>query len=130
MEHERRPKGGDDDSEPGSPVGTRCSGRVEIDPGGPRRDPDGDPAGAAAGIAEVPGFHEHHRIDERRRPSGKQERGRRRDASMALRRPSSGMFEARKGFLRIDAYRQLSLLELALARHRGKSPVDAMEDAA
>ena len=55
---------------------------------------------------------------------------RRRDASMALRRPSSGMLEAQKGFRRINACRQLPLLEQALARHRGKLPVDAMEDAA
>ena len=48
---------------------------------------------------------------------------------MALRSTSSGMFEARKGFRRINAYRQLPLLEQALAGHRGKSPVDAMEDA-
>ena len=40
------------------------------------------------------------------------------------------MFEARKGFRRINAYRQLPLLKQALARHRSKSPVDAMEDAA
>ena len=53
-----------------------------------------------------------------------------RDASMALRWTSSGMFEARKGFRRINACRQLPLLKQALARHRGKSPVDAMEDAA
>ena len=49
---------------------------------------------------------------------------------MALRWTSSGMFEAQKGFRRINAYRQLPLLKQALARHRGKSPVDAMEDAA
>ena len=55
---------------------------------------------------------------------------RRRDASIAPRQPSSGMFEARKGFRRINACRQLPLLEQALARHRSKSPVDAMEDAA
>ena len=61
IEHERRRKGGEDDPERGSPVGTRCSGRVEIDPGGSRRDPDGDPAGSAAGIAEAPRLYEHHR---------------------------------------------------------------------
>ena len=38
-----------------------------------------------------------------------------RDASMALCRPSSGMFEARKGFRRVIAYRQLRLLTQALA---------------
>ena len=53
-----------------------------------------------------------------------------RDASMALRRPSSGMFEARMGFRRINAYRQLPLLERAIARHRDNLPVDAMADAA
>ena len=53
-----------------------------------------------------------------------------RNASMALRLTSSGMFEAQKGFRRINAHRQLPLLKQALARHRGKSPVDAMEDAA
>ena len=49
---------------------------------------------------------------------------------MALRWTSSGMFQARKGFRRINAYRQLPLLEQALARHRDKSPLDATEDAA
>ena len=53
-----------------------------------------------------------------------------RDASMALRWTSSGMFAAQKGFRRIIAYTQLPLLKQTLARHRGKSQVDAMEDAA
>ena len=53
-----------------------------------------------------------------------------RNASMALRWTFSGMFEAQMGFRRINAYRQLPLLKQALARHRGKSPVDAVEGAA
>ena len=40
------------------------------------------------------------------------------------------MFEARKGFRRIDACRQLSLLEQVLARHRGNLTIYAVKDAA
>lgn len=54
----------------------------------------------------------------------------RRFACMALRWTASGMFEARKGFRRVIAYRKLPILEQAFDRYRGKSPIDAMEDAA
>lgn len=55
---------------------------------------------------------------------------RRRDASMAIIWISWGMFEAQKGFRRINARRRLPLLRRALARNRGKPPVGGMENAA
>ena len=48
---------------------------------------------------------------------------------MALRRPSSGMFEALEVFRRIYTYRQLPFLKQALARNRGRPP-DAIDDVA
>ena len=131
MEHERRPKGGDDDPEPGSPAGTRCSGRIEIHPGGPRRDPDGVtrpglPPELRRSLGSTNIIESMNGVV--RQVSRNVKRWR--NASMALRWTFSGMFEAQMGFRRINAYRQLSLLEQALARHRGKAPVDAMEDAA
>ena len=41
-----------------------------------------------------------------------------RDAKMALRWTAAGMFEAKKGFRRIKAYKQLPLLKQALIDHR------------
>ena len=53
-----------------------------------------------------------------------------RDAKMALRWTSAGMFEAQKGFRRIKAYKQLPILKQALIDHREKAKLDQLKDAA
>jgi len=53
-----------------------------------------------------------------------------RDAKMALRWTAAGMFEAKKGFRRIKAYKQLPLLKQALIDHRQKDKLDQIKDAA
>ena len=53
-----------------------------------------------------------------------------RDANMALRWTSAGMFEAQKGFRRIKAYKQLPILKQALIDHREKAKLDQLKDAA
>ena len=52
-----------------------------------------------------------------------------RDAKMALRWTSAGMFEAQKGFRRIKAYKQLPILKQALIDHREKAKLDQLKDA-
>jgi len=49
---------------------------------------------------------------------------------MALRWTAAGMFEARKGFRRIKAYKQLPILKQALIDHRQKAQLDQIKDAA
>ena len=44
-----------------------------------------------------------------------------RDAKMALRWTAAGMFEAKKGFRRIKAYKQLPILKQTLINHRQKN---------
>ena len=51
-----------------------------------------------------------------------------RDAKMALRWTSAGMFEAQKGL--IKAYKQLPILKQALIDHREKAKLDQLKDAA
>ncbi len=53
-----------------------------------------------------------------------------RDAKMALRWTAAGMFEAKKGFRRIKAYKQLPILKQALINHRQKNKLDQIKDAA
>ncbi len=53
-----------------------------------------------------------------------------RDAKMALRWTVAGMFEAKKGFPRIKAYKQLHILKQALIGQRQKHLPDRIEDAA
>ncbi|MCP5085178.1 MAG: IS256 family transposase [Alphaproteobacteria bacterium] len=53
-----------------------------------------------------------------------------RDAKMALRWTAAGMFEAKKGFRRIKAYKQLPILKQALIDHRQKAQLDQIKDAA
>ena len=43
-----------------------------------------------------------------------------RNAKMALRWTAAGMLEAKKGFRRINAYKQMPLLKQALIAHRQK----------
>ncbi len=53
-----------------------------------------------------------------------------RDATMALRWTAAGMLEAKKGFRRIKAYKQLPILKQALTEHRPKGQLDQIKDAA
>ena len=53
-----------------------------------------------------------------------------RNAKMALRWTAAGMFEAKKGFRRIKAYKQLPILKQALTDHRQKGKLDQIKDAA
>ena len=53
-----------------------------------------------------------------------------RNAKMALRWTAAGMFEAKKGFRRIKAYKQLPILKQALIEHRQKAKLDQIKDAA
>ncbi len=53
-----------------------------------------------------------------------------RDAKMALRWTAAAMFEARKSFRRIEAYKQRPLLKQALIEHRQKRQIDRIEGAA
>ena len=53
-----------------------------------------------------------------------------RDAKMALRWTAAGMLEAKKGFRRIKAYKQLPILKQALLEYRDKAKLDQMKDAA
>jgi len=49
---------------------------------------------------------------------------------VALRWTAAGMFEAKKGFRRIKAYKQLPILKHALIEHRQKDKLDQIKDAA
>ncbi|MCP4283247.1 MAG: IS256 family transposase, partial [Gammaproteobacteria bacterium] len=53
-----------------------------------------------------------------------------RDAKLALRWTAAGMFEAKKGFRRIKAYKQLPILKQAFIDHRKKPQLDQIKDAA
>ena len=53
-----------------------------------------------------------------------------RNVKMALRWTVAGMFEAKKGFRRIKAYKQLPILKHALIDHRQKGKLDRIKDAA
>jgi len=53
-----------------------------------------------------------------------------RHAKMALRRTAAGMFEAKKDFRRIKAYKQRPILKKALTDHRQKREPDQIKDAA
>ncbi len=53
-----------------------------------------------------------------------------RDAKMALRWTAAGMFEAKKGCRRIEAYKQLPILKQALIEQRQKHLPDQIKDAA
>ena len=55
-----------------------------------------------------------------------------RDAKMALRWTAAGMLEAAKGFRRLKAHKQLSVLKAALKQHRerGSIGVDQTAEAA
>ena len=53
-----------------------------------------------------------------------------RNAKMALRWTAAGMFEAKKGFRRLKAYKQLPILKQALLDHRQKGQLEQMNDAA
>ena len=49
---------------------------------------------------------------------------------MALRWTAAGMFEAKKGFRRLKAYKQLPVLKQALIEHRQNRELDQIKDAA
>jgi hypothetical protein len=49
---------------------------------------------------------------------------------MALRWTAAGMFEAKKSFRRLKAYKQLPILKQALLDHRQKGQLEQMKDAA
>jgi len=51
-----------------------------------------------------------------------------RDASMALRWTAAGMMEAKKGFRRLMAYKQLPTLKAALLAHQAARLVPATSD--
>ena len=53
-----------------------------------------------------------------------------RNAKMALRWTVAGMFEAKKGFRRLKAYKQLPILKQALIEHRQKDQIDRVKEAA
>ena len=53
-----------------------------------------------------------------------------RNAKMALRWTAAGMQEAKKGFRRIKAYKQLPILKQALINHRQKGQIDEAKVAA
>ena len=53
-----------------------------------------------------------------------------RDAKMALRWTAAGMLEAKKGFRRVNAYKQLPILQQALLAHRKKPELDQTKEAA
>ena len=53
-----------------------------------------------------------------------------RNAKMALRWTAAGMFEAKQGFRRIKAYKQLPILKQALIEQRQKAKLDQIKDAA
>ena len=53
-----------------------------------------------------------------------------RNAKMALRWTAAGMFEAKKGFRRPKAYKQLPILKQALLDHRQNRQIDLAKDAA
>jgi transposase-like protein len=53
-----------------------------------------------------------------------------RNAKMALRWTAAGMFEAKKGFRRLKAYKQLPILKQALLDYRQKGQLEQMKDAA
>jgi len=53
-----------------------------------------------------------------------------RNAKMALRWTAAGMFEAKKGFRRLKAYKQLPILKQALLDHRQNRQLDQVKDAA
>ncbi len=53
-----------------------------------------------------------------------------RDAKMALRWTAAGMVEAKKGFRRIETYKQLPILKQALIGQRQKHLLDRIEEAA
>src|SRR6056297_169561 len=53
-----------------------------------------------------------------------------RNAKMALRWTAAGMFEAKKGFRRLKAYKQLPILKQALIDHRQNAQIDQVKDAA
>ena len=53
-----------------------------------------------------------------------------RNAKMALRWTAAGMFEAKKGFRRLKAYKQLPILKQALIEHRQKDQIDRVKEAA
>lgn len=53
-----------------------------------------------------------------------------RNAKMALRWTAAGMFEAKKGFRRLKAYKQLPILKQALLDHRQNRQIDLAKDAA
>ena len=53
-----------------------------------------------------------------------------RDAKMALRWTAAGMLEAQKGFRRVNAYKQLPILQQALLDHRKKPELDHKKEAA
>jgi putative transposase len=53
-----------------------------------------------------------------------------RDASMALRWTAAGMMEAKKGFRRLMAYKQLPTLKAALLAHQAARSATATSDGA
>ena len=53
-----------------------------------------------------------------------------RNAKMALRWTAADMFEAKKGFRRLKAYKQLPILKQALIEHRQKDQIDRVKEAA
>ena len=81
-------------AQPRPPSGAWRTRRLGLDPGGPGRDPDGDPARPPAATSTLAGLHQRHRERDRHRPDGAAERqalAQRRDgAALDRRRPLGG----------------------------------------
>src|ERR1700730_671941 len=109
----RRRQGRDASSQPCPASRKGLGGRFRLDPGRARRDAHRNKARTAAGTAAFARLHEHHRECHGHGAARQPER--KILSSMALRWASAAMQEAAKGFRRLKAYKQLPLLQAALA---------------
>jgi hypothetical protein len=79
-------------------------------------------------ITSLSGLHQHHREHERHHPPGHAQREAL--AGWLLRWTAAGMMEARKGFRRLMAYKQLPALKAALLAHQAAHSATATSDGA
>jgi hypothetical protein len=82
----------------------------------------------AQGPAPLSGLHQHHREHERHDPAGQPQREAL--AGWLLRWTAAGMMEAKKGFRRLMAYKQLPMLKAALLAHQAAHSAPATSDGA
>src|SRR5215475_5094082 len=89
----------------------------------PRRNPDGRPVEAAEGAASIARLYQHpeNMMGTIRRVTHNVKRWR--DAGMAMRWVAAGMIEANKGFRRLKAHKQLSVLRAALQAHHDRMTI-------